>query len=472
MTALVSGSAADGEGPRRYLIATVVSRYPKCADWDRPGLVQARDQIVEVFTEQLGYQHHAALGLDPTAQQLTEELRAFSRLEDRREDDLVVFYLSCHGAVLEEEGGRHVLLMANTDPRDVAFTSFRTADLVRVFHGTPVSRLLLILDTCYSGQGGNELAAAALERLSSPWEQSTANPGLVIMSSAQPHQQAETGLFPHLFREAVHSRATAGRTPAHLSVTAVVQQMNARTDKPGYQHISVSLLGLTGEPPDFLTNPRHDVRLTDVDLALQDAAEFDAYALQRETEFTSHLLNRAMGYHENVAQGWWFRGRRQVLAELADWLNHDGGCVSPSPSSSDAGMGGSVRVVTAAPGSGKTAVLGLVAALAKPERRRTVPVAALGLEPEEIPGEGRIDLVMYAQKLTDRQVLDGFAAAVGLRCSTVGEFLDALEQRHGERGRSRHPVLADRAPPHRALPWAHTPASGDASLPARPARPR
>lgn len=27
-------------------------------------------------------------------------------------------------------------------------------------------------------------------------------------------------------------------------------------DKPVYQHISLSLLGLSGEPPDFLTNPR------------------------------------------------------------------------------------------------------------------------------------------------------------------------------------------------------------------------
>ncbi|MFD3843885.1 caspase family protein, partial [Streptomyces sp. NPDC058642] len=426
--------ARDGEGARRYLIAAAVSRYPKCADWDRPGLVAAREQIVELFTGQLGYRHHTALGLDPTGQQLREQLRAFCTSDERREDDLVVVYFSGHGEVLED-GSEHVLLMADTDPADVPFTSLPTADLVRVFRGTRVRRLLLILDTCYSGQGGNELAAAALERLGPQWGHSATSPGLVIVSSAQAHQQAKAGLFPYLLGQAVGSQATAGHAPAHLSVSAVVQQMNDHPTKPGYQHISLSLLGLSGEPPDFLANPRHDIRLTDVDLALQDAAEFDAYALQRETEFTSRLLVRAMGYHADTAHGWWFCGRHQALADLANWLNHDHGQVQERPVPRIATAGESVRVVTAGPGSGKTAVLGLVAALTMSERRRTVPVDALGLQPEWIPRENSIDVVMYAQNLTDSQVLSGLAAVEGFRCATVGEFLEALEHRSADRQR-------------------------------------
>ncbi|MEH0416061.1 caspase family protein [Streptomyces sp. B21-083] len=433
MTGSTAGSQG-GEGPRRYLIATAVSRYPKCAEWDRPGLVQAREQIVELFTEKLGYRLHTALGLDPTRVQLTDQLRAFCTADERREDDLVVVYLSGHGEVLED-GNEHVLLMTDTDPADVTYTALPTAELVRVLRGTRIRRLLLILDTCYSGQGGNELAAAALERLGGQWGRGKSSSGLVIMSSAQPHQQAQTGLFPNLLDEAVRSQATAGHAPTHLSVSAVVQQMNDHADKPGYQHISLSLLGLTGEPPDFLTNPRHDVRLTDVDLALQDAAEFDAYALQRDTEFTSRLLVRAMGYHGDAAQGWWFCGRYQALAELAAWLNQDGNDAQEELFPRDGAAGECVRIVTAGPGSGKTAVLGLVAALTMPERRRTVPVAALGLDPDWIPGEGSIDVVMYAQNLTNAQVLSGLAAAAGFKCATVGEFLNALEQRNDSRGR-------------------------------------
>ncbi|MFJ8786961.1 caspase family protein, partial [Streptomyces sp. NPDC102476] len=433
MTAPAGGAVEGEEGPRRFLIATAVSRYPKCPQWDRPGLVEARDQIIELFTGMLGYRHQTGLGLDPTKTQLTDQLRAFCTSPERREDDLVVVYLSGHGEVLED-GGEHVLLMADADPADVTYTALATADLVRVLRGTRIRRLLLILDTCYSGQGGNELAAAALERLGTQWGQGPSSSGLVIVSSAQPHQQAQAGAFPDLLVKAVGSQATAGHAPVHLSVSAVVQHINDHPNKPGYQHISLSLLGLSGEPPDFLTNPRHDVRLTDVDLALQDAAEFDAYALQRETEFTSRLLVRAMGYHGDGAQGWWFCGRHQALSDLAAWINQDG-THGQQQLPGMAGAGECVRVVTAGPGSGKTAVLGLVAALTMPERRRTVPVDALGLDPVQVPNEGSIDIVMYAQNLTDSQVLSGLAAAAGFRCASVGEFLEALEQRTSDRGR-------------------------------------
>ncbi|MEU0247328.1 caspase family protein, partial [Streptomyces sp. NPDC006235] len=431
MTAPVGGAVEGEEGPRRFLIATAVSRYPKCPQWDRPGLAEARDQIIELFTGTLGYRHQTGLGLDPNKTQLTDQLRAFCTSPERREDDLVVVYLSGHGEVLED-GGEHVLLMADADPADVTYTALPTADLVRVLRGTRLRRLLLILDTCYSGQGGNELAAAALERLGAQWGQGPSSSGLVIVSSAQPHQQAQVGAFPDLLVKAVGSQATAGHAPAHLSVSAVVQHINDHPDKPGYQHISLSLLGLSGEPPDFLTNPRHDIRLTDVDLALQDAAEFDAYALQRETEFTSRLLVRAMGYHGDGGQGWWFCGRHQALSDLAAWLKQDGNHAQQQRPDRG-GAGECVRVVTAGPGSGKTAVLGLVSALSLPERRRTVPVGALGLGSAQIPHEGSIDVVMYAQNLTNSQVLSGLAAAAGFKCASVGEFLEALGQRTSAR---------------------------------------
>ncbi|MEU9546216.1 WD40 repeat domain-containing protein [Streptomyces mirabilis] len=433
MTADGAEGSQESEEPRRFLIATTVSRYPRCADWDRPGLVEARAQIVELFTQHLGYQHHTDLGLDPTRLQLTDHLRAFCTSSDRRDDDLVVVYLSCHGQVLED-GDEHVLLMSDSYPSDVTYSSLPTADLVRVLRGSRVRRLLLLLDTCYSGQGGNELAAAALEKIGAQWGTKSSS-GLVVVSSAQPHQQAQTGLFPRLLEQAVGSQATAGHAPKHLSVSAVVQQMNDNAARPDYQHISLSMVGLTGEPPAFFNNPRHDVRLTDIDLALQDAAEFDEYSRRRDTEFTTRLLVRAMGYHGDAAQGWWFCGRHRVLAELSAWLNRTNGQGRQDPAPADLAAGDVVRVVTAGPGSGKTAVLGLIAALALPERRRTVPVEALGLEEGWTPDKGSIDVVMYAQKLTNSEVLNGLAAAAGLKASTVGELLEALGRRGNARSR-------------------------------------
>ncbi|MFE4602016.1 caspase family protein, partial [Kitasatospora indigofera] len=412
----------DGDsGPRRYLISAVVADYPKNRDWNRPGLVQARNRVVDLFTGTFGYRHHDALPLSPTRQQLTDALRAFCASPERREDDLLTLYLSCHGEILDD-GEEHVLLTADTDPDDLTYTALPTTELTRaMLRGTRIRRVMLLLDACYVGQGGNQMAAGALERLGAAWGRSSGS-GLVVVSSAQPHQQATAGLFPKLLEEAVTALSVAGHGPGTLSVDAVVQHMNGSKDLPGHQRIGLALVGLDGEPPAFLPNPRHDVRLTEVDLALQQAAAFDEQDRRRESEFNSRLLVRAMGYHQDpggdlTAPAWWFSGRHTALGALATWLN-----TPPGPDTQ------ACRVVTAAPGSGKTAVLGLIAALTHPERRRTVPLHTLGL-PQDLIAPHAIDAAVYAQRLTDTDILDAITAAARLRTATVGELLDALDHR-------------------------------------------
>ncbi|MGW1066140.1 caspase family protein [Streptomyces aureus] len=259
MTAATDGARPDGQEPRRYLIATAVSRYPKRPDWDRPGRVQARERIIDLFTRQLGYRHESALGINPTADQLRDHLRAFCSSAERREDDLVVVYVSGHGEVLDD-GGKHALMMSDTDPADLSHTSLPTADLVRVVRGSRFRRLLLILDTCCSGHGANEGVATALAGLGTQWPPGTAGAELVIMSSAQPDQQAVAGVFPYLLRQAVNSVVTTGNSPDPLSVSAAVQHMNDHPGRAAYHHIGLTLLGPTGEAPGFLTVPRHGER--------------------------------------------------------------------------------------------------------------------------------------------------------------------------------------------------------------------
>ncbi|MFJ4188533.1 caspase family protein, partial [Kitasatospora sp. NPDC089509] len=407
--------AGDG-GPRRYLIAAAVAGYPKNREWDRPELAEARERVVELFTTTLGYRLHDPLPLSPTKQQLTDALRAFCASPERREDDLLVLYLSCHGAVLGD-GEEHVLLTADTDPEDLAYTALPTAELTRVLlRDARIRRVLLMLDACYVGQGGNEMAAAALERMGTPWGHTTGS-GLVVVSSAQPHQPALAGAFPRLLHDAVTGLQVAGHGPQALSVNALVQHMNDSTDRPGYQRIGLTMVGLDGEAPPFFPNPRHDPGLTEVDLALQRAAAFDEQDRRRETELVSRLLVRAMGYHRtadgDVDPAWWFSGRHTALRDLAAWLDQrDAAC----------------RVVTADPGSGKTAILGLIAALSHPERHRTVPTHTLGL-PADLIQPGALDAAVYAQRLSDADVLAALNAAARTRATTVGELLEALTHR-------------------------------------------
>ncbi|MEU1209419.1 WD40 repeat domain-containing protein [Nocardia sp. NPDC005825] len=115
-------------------------------------------------------------------------------------------------------------------------------------------------------------------------------------------------------------------------------------------------------------------------------------------------------------KGWWFCGRHAALTDITTWLSR------PDPARP-------LLAVTGDPGSGKTAVLGLIASLAHPEYWRTVPTRTLDLPPEAIPAPGLVDVAIYAQNLTVDQVRDGIAAAAHLAVNTVGELALALRER-------------------------------------------
>ena len=178
----MTGRGATTVPGRRLLVATAVATYPLAPHWDRPGLVAAREGIIRLFTDTFGYTHVSDLGLNPTAAQLTTQLRAVCKAATP-EDHLVV-YVSGHGETLEATGD-HVFLTADVDPDDVA-DALPTAVLARkMLLGTPIQRLLLLVDTCYSGQGTDEVAAAALTGIKRSWDPSITG-GFVVISSNRP----------------------------------------------------------------------------------------------------------------------------------------------------------------------------------------------------------------------------------------------------------------------------------------------
>ncbi|MEV6165131.1 caspase family protein [Streptomyces sp. NPDC052052] len=412
--------------PRRYLIATAVTNYPKVPthlEWDRPDLADARNRVIDLFTTHLAYEHVSDLGVDPTEAQLLAALRNFSKSPDRRPDDLLAVYLAGHGEVLDD--GEHVILTSDTDPDDID-DALPTLTLARkILRGTKVRRLLLMLDTCFSGQGGNELLAA-MAHLKGRWNDDGES-GLVILTSAQPNELAESGAFPELLSQAVQSLATAGYTPETLALDAVVSAMKNAPRRPAHQTIGLEIIGLTGTIPPFLPNLRHGRRLGHFDLALQQRHEWERQADRRAVEYASRFLNRAQGHSDPDRSGWWFSGRHDALADISRWL------VDLPPALPS-------LAVTGGPGSGKTAVLGLLATLSDPERRRTVPLDTMGLSAISLPPPRILDAAIYAQSLTDQQILHGIAAAARVTADTVSELVDQLENRPGTAGPDHRPL--------------------------------
>ncbi len=418
---MTGSRSALGEG-RRLMVATAVTRHAHHPAWDRPALVKARQDIVDLFTDRFGYLHLTGLGLDPTRHQLAEGLRAVcspAAPDPIGERDMLAVYITCHGLVLDDTG-EHVLITSDTHPDDLG-DALSTVDLTaRMLRGTKVRRLLLMLDTCQSGRGGNEIAAAALSRLTDTWGREP-GAGMVVIASAQPREEAATGMFPRLLRDAVNAIPTAGHGPDTLNVQVLVDEMNKHVARPGHQRVGIAQIGMTGQAPRFLPNPRHDVALNGVDLAIQQAAEWRAHADAREVAFREAVVRRAMGSHDGPGGGWWFTGRHAALLDLTAWLTH------PDPARP-------LRVVTGDPGSGKSAVLGLLATLADPDRRHTVPIHSLGLPEAALPIPGVITMRLTAQHATTEQILHALAADARIDAATPGELLEGLETWERENG--------------------------------------
>jgi WD40 repeat protein len=385
------GPARARDGGRRFLLTSVVSRYHHDSRWNRETLRDDLDLMVELFSRDLGYEHVPAMGLDPTWLQIQDALREFCTAPGRRADDYVALYLAGHGEILPvgATGAEHVLLPADADPGDLRRRAIKSADLAEwMLAETKVRRLLVMVDACFSGQGGVDFA-----RNAAAWTGSAArfgeqdDVGVVMVSATQPKQAAIAGMFAAGFARAVRSQASAGHAPGGLSIDALVNVLNSDPRMPVSQRAQWSLLLGSGKIPDFLPNPRRDVALVDLNLAeqarrWQDRADQEH---QRAKELRDRFLPRAAG----------FIGRHRALTDLSRWLD-DTADTRP-------------RVVIGDPGSGKTAILGLLAALSDPRRRPTVPRD--GLPSGIVSRAGVIDVAVYAGNLTSGQVLAALATA-------------------------------------------------------------
>jgi WD40 repeat protein len=401
---------------RRFLLTAVVSHYQNDPSLNREQLAADLQDIIQLFTSELGYQHVPGLGLDPTGQEIRDALRRFSKEADREPDDYVVVYLAGHGEILPAgEGYEHVILPADADPDDLRVRAVRTPELAQLLLGeTGVRRLLVVIDSCYSGAGGRDFAREALAQMS-PHARRTGDPGgaLVVIAATMPKQQALAGEFAKAFSRAIHNPATAGHAPGSLDLGAVVEMINHDPLKPSFQQVEYHVLGASEKIPDFFPNPRRDAALVDLDLALADR-QWQARLgndQQRAAEAADHFIPRIGG----------FAGRNRALTDITRWLE------TPADHRS--------LIVNGDPGSGKTAILGVLDALSDPRRRPTVPRD--GLPVSGIPGPDTISVSIYAGNRTAAEVLTRIAAAAGVegidavpaRVGTgIGELLTALRQ--------------------------------------------
>ncbi|MEV7510946.1 NACHT domain-containing protein [Streptomyces sp. NPDC091201] len=367
---------------------------------------------VEKALSRLGYLV-SVLPTDLTTQGFRNELMEWTGQTDRTDHALVIYYTG-HG---DFDHNRHYLLFTDSRTGQLTGTALATDDLIGITADNGVRRLLLIIDTCFAGQGGADLVREHVERIQAKINGSRqADPvdisELSVIVAARACEPANDGAFARAFAAAIDDLLLAGNRQTRLYLPELVGRIN--TLLGGSQH---AVYGTPyGEGIAFFPNPRYIPELPAQDEPGMDLAEQRTWlspeGRRRRAELMAHFGPRGRGVDAG-GQGSYFTGRAVALARLVDWLNATG---TAPPAH---------LVVTGGPGVGKSSLLGRLVLLADDEQRATLPDVATDVP---LPRRGA-DVTIHARSLRLEEVVSGIADAVGLETADPADLLSALQDR-------------------------------------------
>ncbi len=152
-------------------------------------------------------------------------------------------------------------------------------------------------------------------------------------------------------------------------------------------------------------------------LAGHERIEQERASAERQREaFTGHFLPKARASVRTDSVTWDFTGRQEALRRIVTWLT--------DPAGNRPGL-----VVAGAPGSGKTAVLGLIASLADPRHHSHVPKERVGVDADALPPPDSFSAVIYAAGLSAEVISDALAHATRRAgTSTPVVLIDAVDE--------------------------------------------
>ncbi|MGI8776828.1 MAG: ATP-binding protein [Acidimicrobiales bacterium] len=323
------------------------------------------DEVAKILSDGRGF---AQIVLrDVTDAEAEKQLKAALPVGEMAGGALVVLWAG-HGEPSED--GPLRLITRDGVPDD---TPTRTAEWVagRAFR-TGAAQVLLVFDTCFSGQSVHD-AAQVIGRLKANLPEP--KPVWVgILASAQAYERARDGVFAVELRRVLSGGPRDPILRLRFNVfnegvrgddviDAVIQEWTSTANRP-------EALTL-GRPGILLPNPLYD----------PDAPE----------RVVEHLLLAAQGRAPDE-EGSFFTGRDEQLGEIVAWMAR----VEPG-----------VLVVTGPAGSAKSAIVGRIVSLSNPtERAALLASGSIGHD----PGQDSVHVHVHARRLTvDRvaNLIDG-----------------------------------------------------------------
>jgi hypothetical protein len=333
---------------RRFLLTI---GQPVCAAYGCESLERVSSDIFRVgryFSDpHQGYewvlQQELASGASSTA--VRHHLSYWFSQPDRSPGDRVILYWAGHGAVSEATGDHLLLTPDSTGERD--FSAVSTQELVRLVFGNPriTQSLLLILDVCNAAHGADDL----LESMRGVHKYFRGGSGLWLMCTTDANANARDGAFVNGFLRVMSDSTWATPGGAEfVSPEDISCGVNEVFDAHGVQQrVRFHALNAGHRRAQFVRNPG-----------------FDGRRGPRILDDEIHWKLKASGTDAKGFPGWFFAGRHHALKTLLTWLH------APVSDSRP-------RIVTGAPGSGKSAVLGLLSVAADAAAPREMRDAAL-----------------------------------------------------------------------------------------------
>ena len=294
--------------------------------------------------------------------------------DDSRGEDVLIVYLGGHG--LPENGVHYLLGPSSPRSRLSSRKAISACDLATVVANCRAERVLLLIESCYSGEALGDLAQNIHDALA---ERRPPRLGVVPATSAL--ETGNDGQLAEALREAITTPSNDFWTEKDecLPWDGFCEWLERRL---GVRPLSY------GSMWSVIPHVAHR-RTADVDVEAK-----------RQWPDQSWFELAASGVEVGEA-GWFFTGRVRLLAEVRSWLGGDGH---------------GVFALTGPPGAGKSAVIGYLA-------------LGAGGRPDVAPGP--VGAAIYVKGKVLEQVVDELAGALGVAGTDVDGVLAAASAKGG-----------------------------------------
>ena len=359
----------------RYIVAAGTRHYREAPEL--PLAHKDVDRVTELFVS-MGYERVlTAVSYDPDCESFENALADWCHTSGLTADDVVVVYYAGHGD--RSPAGQYRLACADSAPgRPRSWLSL--PNLAEILATSPIRNVLFAVDACHAAAATAEIGTVTDTIVAGRGRGDGFGAGTWLLASARHRDLAVDGAFVTELAKACQQGD--GPSQRYLAPSTLAERVNRSLTAAGLaQRAACSSVDQSQRPP-FFVNSSFDPRAE---------VTGDGRTVSDASDLSSHFEPRGRGVEHVHDPGSYFTGRERALRAARTHLAGDGQ--------------GRTLLVTADPGSGKSAVLGRLVL------------------------EGCADASVNAHHQTLEALVQRIAAAADIRAGTPVALFTALMDR-------------------------------------------